>query len=138
MARACGPRPAGGWPVDLNRYRDWETSRDCMRRAGTRRCVSGPCLLDDLQAVAILITEREHGGHAFPAQYLSSVDTVSPHLGVEGIGVLGREPDARLDTCGNALVGDYQGDGGGRAGGRHLSPTGCPAPPGHQAAPHAP
>ena len=80
-------------------------------------------LLDNLEAVAVLVAEGEHGRHAIPMQDLVRVDAAGVQVGMEGIGVWCGEPDAGLDARWHALVGENECDRRFRPRWRDLDPA---------------
>ena len=53
---------------------------------------SGPAVLDDLEAIAVLVAESEHRWHAFPAQDLIRVDAVGSQRTMVGVHVAADQP----------------------------------------------
>src|SRR5262249_53792106 len=76
--------------------------------------------------VAILIPESEHRRHARPAQYLTDLYAGSLHLGMRGVGVGRRQPDAGLDPGRRLVVGVDERQGGRRPGCPHFYPSSAP------------
>src|SRR5579862_9721326 len=66
--------------------------------------------LDDLQSVAVRIAKREHRRRSRPAQHVVGVNTVREKVRVDRIGIGRREPNAGLDTGGQAVMRSNQGD----------------------------
>src|ERR1700722_6837394 len=60
------------------------------------------CPLDDLEAVAGRVAEGEHRRRPRPAQHVARIDAVRAELSVDCIGIRRSQPDAGLDTGGQA------------------------------------
>jgi hypothetical protein len=82
-------------------------------------------VLHDLQAVAVLIAEREHRWDARPVQELPDVDPGGGQVAVQGSRVVGDEPVPALAAAGQAVGRPDERDRHRCADRRHLDPAGA-------------